>query len=956
MNRKEKKASDLVQKAVSLELSGESWEAIKCAEKAIRLLEELDIEANEDRVLLYWSARYNYHIMRMIHDETADGNLEYEGLLRLKEEVDEDEWLEQMMYSDEGVEIIYLRLLFYLTTLRFKECGNIPEYEEIARKYQEIVEVYQIEEEGGFQHFLMSNLNLANFYTSIGNHMAAIYYYEKILNDVDEEDEINTLLFQILVNLCFAYLYNSEAVKARKLAKFLYESYEEGKIIEPLQNDLQRLVLVYANACAMRRVTGKAKELIVKSIGSKMIWHENENENDFMWVLYSVLIQLMEADGEKPDPDMLREAMRLSDEKEQTGQVEQMRHLSDKAEFYAEKAAIYFQMGNQEEGMRYIDKMLSVYLGKKIAEGDRLSYAACMYHAMERYAGYQEAKAGECAAHMMQQLSNLYSGAEYLLDNVQMEEYLITCRGLFFMAYSYFSSRRENSEALFVYSANYKNVLLSVVRGRTKKIYHDRYNLSVIKRINELRDELASGKNAKYKKQTSETKKLSEELKELEMEFASRHKRNEEMPFYSFESIMTVLPKNTALIEMIVTDHAAWKYGRTENLTGIRPEQKECLDVFLLVKDRTVIYRRICVEHVKELYDQIKIFKEKFMAPKTKYKKEAKNICDMMFGEFRELLQGVENIILSPNGKLYNLPFELAFESAWEEMAGKRYIYCQSVRDLFEPDFSIKEDYRQSCIIGSPKYSLSKEEKIEADRVNRLFDMEQIKSLPYSEYEAKAVADLLGCEPVTGKDASKYLVKPGYSGLHIATHGLVQEIGDRNIWYNSALTFAGVADWYADGKETVQNGNGLLTAEEISRMDLGTVNLVVLSACNSGTSSFTLYEQQSGLHLAFGVAGVKYVVSALWHVDDFATALLMKFFYEYLLEIKSVPGALGKAKDRLRTITSGEIFSLVKKDKEKFPPAIYEASYVHWENLLENYVPYGSPYYYAAFVCYQYKF
>jgi CHAT domain-containing protein len=243
-----------------------------------------------------------------------------------------------------------------------------------------------------------------------------------------------------------------------------------------------------------------------------------------------------------------------------------------------------------------------------------------------------------------------------------------------------------------------------------------------------------------------------------------------------------------------------------------------------------------------------------------------------------------------------------------------------------------------------------------AGDMGRLFDIEQIRALPYSGYEAKLVAKQLNCFPLTGEKATKYQIKRGNRVLHIATHGMVKEIGERNIWYNSGLTFSGVINWYIRGEERDGYGNGLLTAEEISRMDLGTTELAVLSACNSGTSTFTLYEQQSGLHLAFGTAGVKYVISALWRVDDLATAILMKYFYQFLLSTQDVPGSLLRAKNALKHTSVRELRMLINHDKDLLTEKFHDKIEVYLQDIPQDTFLYSSPRYSAAFVCYQYKF
>lgn len=960
MKDNEKRVSELLDRAVSSETSGDYENAIICAKKAVELSESMEV--------LHWVARCQYHLFRVFYDKDIHFKREYRELVGLREETVLNEMLEHYIYAEDGVDVGYLKLLYFLVTLRFKECKDIPEYGAIAENYQRVVEFYQIHELEGVNHFISSNLCLANYYTSKGNFLAAIRYYEKILEQIDENEKIHQLEFQALVNLSFAYINQDEIVKARKLSKFLHDGYYAGKIVEPLQEDLQRLVIVYANSYSTKKLIGQARKIILEGLESKMIYHVAAD--DYMWAIYEMLLELSENMGEKTDSTILEDMLFLLDEKERSGQIEQM-YLSDRAEFYRGKSLLYQQMDEKEKAIQYMDRAVSGYLERNVGENERLYYASFMSHALEFYSLYSDKKANECAEHMMRQLPRLYSGAEYLLDNMQMEEYLFVCDRIFYLAYSYFSSRAGMPEKLFVYSANYKNVMLSVVRGRTKKIYHNKYNVSRLEKINEIRNRLASGKNRKQRMKAEETLNLSNELRELEMEFASFYKKNEETSFFSFERITTVLPQSTVLIEILYTNHEAWRHGRTKAFTGIGGQKEECLDIFLLAKDTTVTFRHICIHNIENLQGQIRLFNEKITSLKAKYQKEAEWICETMFGSFRDLFRDISNIIISPHKELYNLPFELIFENAWEEMEGKRYIYCQSVRDLFEHDYGVKEIYRESCVIGSPEYNLTlsdgkkvyvqkvstvKEREVLADGIEKLFNIEYISALPYSKYEAEKVADLIGCSAFTGKNATKFLIEQGYSVIHIATHGMVKQIGEQNAWYNSALAFSGIADWYVSGKEVGEYGNGLLTAEEISRMDLGATKLAVLSACNSGTSSFTLYEQQSGLHLAFGVAGVKYVVSALWKVDDLATAILMLFFYQSLLAVGNVPEALEKAKKKLKNLSAGEIYQIIQNDNHMISEKLYAKLTAYFAKVPENTLLYRSPRYYAAFVCYQYKF
>jgi tetratricopeptide (TPR) repeat protein len=90
--------------------------------------------------------------------------------------------------------------------------------------------------------------------------------------------------------------------------------------------------------------------------------------------------------------------------------------------------------------------------------------------------------------------------------------------------------------------------------------------------------------------------------------------------------------------------------------------------------------------------------------------------------------------------------------------------------------------------------------------------------------------------------------------------------------------------------------DGYLTADEIAQLPLGSTQLVVMSACESGLGEAAGGEGLLGIQRAFQVAGVRSSIATLWKVNDETTRRIMEEFYRgYLQEGKSPLEALRAA-------------------------------------------------------------
>ena len=151
--------------------------------------------------------------------------------------------------------------------------------------------------------------------------------------------------------------------------------------------------------------------------------------------------------------------------------------------------------------------------------------------------------------------------------------------------------------------------------------------------------------------------------------------------------------------------------------------------------------------------------------------------------------------------------------------------------------------------------------------------------------------------------------------IHIATHGFYLSqndditssfFGNLNSYtqkdysmFFSGLLFAGANNVWT-GKE-LANGieDGILTAEELSRIDLDGCRLVVLSACNTGLGDINNIDGVFGLQRGFKKAGVSTILMSLWKVPDEETNILMQNFYQQYLSGKSAHQSLRLAQEQL---------------------------------------------------------
>lgn len=196
--------------------------------------------------------------------------------------------------------------------------------------------------------------------------------------------------------------------------------------------------------------------------------------------------------------------------------------------------------------------------------------------------------------------------------------------------------------------------------------------------------------------------------------------------------------------------------------------------------------------------------------------------------------------------------------------------------------------------------------KIEIDEISKLFKRNKVKY--------KAYTGINGTE-----ETFKMLSGKDISVLHMATHGFYynerqiknaafinnkklspSEQCESGLWH-SGLILSGGAPAFNGEPNTKRLEDGLLLGCEIASMDLHGVDLVVLSACETGLGDLTT-DGLVGLLRAFKKAKANTLIMTLWPVDDTSSKEFMVKFYQLLITGYDKRDAFYCTMDYIRTV------------------------------------------------------
>jgi CHAT domain-containing protein/tetratricopeptide (TPR) repeat protein len=275
--------------------------------------------------------------------------------------------------------------------------------------------------------------------------------------------------------------------------------------------------------------------------------------------------------------------------------------------------------------------------------------------------------------------------------------------------------------------------------------------------------------------------------------------------------------------------------------------------------------------------------------------KEAARALDArVMAPIRARLGDTNHLLISPDGAFNLIPFEaLVDETGHYLVENYTLTYLTSGRDLLRLQAQATAiPQTNPVLLANPIFERPGNTVI-AQTPTRFIDLreETWTALLATADEADAIATQLPqALNLQGLDATEAALKqvnrPRF--LHIATHGffesrnssgnLQEVVLTDNPLLRSGLVLSGVNVGQSGTDE-----DGIVSALEVSNLNLLGTQLVVLSACETASGDLSLGEGVYGLRRALVLAGSQSQLISLWQVQDDTTRDLMVEYYQHLL-------------------------------------------------------------------------
>lgn len=394
----------------------------------------------------------------------------------------------------------------------------------------------------------------------------------------------------------------------------------------------------------------------------------------------------------------------------------------------------------------------------------------------------------------------------------------------------------------------------------------------------------------------------------------------------TWEDVQQSLGDNEIAVEFCYAPHWA-KY----------PEIQRYYGAFVLRKDFDYP-KLISLEKVSSVDEVVEsISSDELFINELYSSDQATFMYNMLWKKISPYLSGIKTIYYSPTGSLYNINFDVLRGEDGQMLHDKyNMIRVSSTGNIGEIKSLANERFNSCVLYGNITYEETTAEMADASSAYNTFTGTNIQAelsfrsedergkwgpIPSTKKEIDNISTSMSVNGVevsvfegaaANEESFKALSEHSPDIIHLATHGFVIDTPqkaegnkfvastsiysqkDSYLMWSGLMLAGGNNIW--QGKFDLNNvEDGILTADEISRLDLSNTKLVVLSACETARGKVDAIDGVYGLQRAFKIAGAQTIVMSLWKVQDDATSILMTQFYTYLMSGKERHQALWMA-------------------------------------------------------------
>lgn len=386
------------------------------------------------------------------------------------------------------------------------------------------------------------------------------------------------------------------------------------------------------------------------------------------------------------------------------------------------------------------------------------------------------------------------------------------------------------------------------------------------------------------------------QAQEKDLAQASRTLQQEQIPI-AVASVAQRLPAQSALVEFV----------RYRPLDQVPPPPAPASDppdhygVYVLRPTGEIF--GVDLGPAEAIDQRLQLWRQRLQDPtqgEVPTRRLGQKLYEMLLLPVEAHLTGSEHLLISPDSQLNLIPFAALVDAQDRYLLATRQItYLTSGRDLLRlalPPEGWTRNPQPPVIVADPDYGNSQPMPLAGDdrpgdrpgdrppaQRSQDWPLSTWLPLPGTAEEAQAIQPLLPQSQVFTRDRAtetqvKSLGNPQI--LHLATHGFflaANADSQENPLLRSGLIFAGANQLHSDPED------GVLTALEVSGLNLEQTDLVVLSACQTGLGTVENGEGVYGLRRAFTLTGAASQLMSLWSVSDTATRDLMGAYYGALI-------------------------------------------------------------------------